>query len=298
MVSLNQTRGGFFYTETAKEATQSDATRDPDTVLPLEKSPDSRSRGPTGVSLLDGSLGSSIVIRTSARDHFKYIITGYMSMFELLVLFLYTLACFIDIYVVKDDEFIEDVLKNKFSFYSLLHVFLWIFVFIIDRATQYLHHKIRLRGYLKLYLQLRNVRRVPIIVYSSGMAAIVLVFSVERQLTYFITFSAFKFDFFITIIVGIELVVSGVGLVYYIWLTLRFNHSKPKPDTIGTEGHMVSPFLSAPPDIGFSRNDETENVEELLDKQADMIRYLRAHSANLGRKINELQDRLGPATDN
>ena len=300
MVSLNATRGGFFYTETAENGTQPNTNPDTEiTSHPLGNPPVRVSRGLSAASLLDGSsLGSSTVIRTSTHDHFKCVLTGYLSLFELLVLFLYTLACFIDIFVLKVTFLIPDVVTNKFSFYSLLHVFLWLFVFTIDRATQYFHHRIRLRGYLKLYLRLRNVRRIPFIVYSFGMAGIVLVFSMERQLTCLITFSTFQFNYFITIIVGLELILSGVGLVFYFWLTLRFNCNKPRPDTIGTEGDTVTPFLSAPPEIGFSRNDETENVEELLDKQADMIRYLKAHNANLGRKINDLQDRLGPATEN
>ena len=32
-----------------------------------------------------------------------------------------------------------------------------------------------------------------------------------------------------------------------------------------------------------------EDVDELLERQADMIRYLQQHNANLGRRILELQ---------
>ena len=297
MVSLNQARGGFFHTEIATDDTEPG----PDLGISPHQGVQPSTRGHMGISgasLLEGSsLGSSTVIRTSARDNFKCVFTGYLSLFELLILSIYTLACFVDIYALTGDRIIVTIFKNKFSFYSLLHVFLWIFVFIIDRLTQYSHRKIRLRGYLKLYLQLRNVRRVPLIVYSFGIAAILLVFSLERHLTYLVTFSTFQFDYFITIIVGIEMIASGAGLLFYFWLTLKFNLTRPRPDTIGTEGHAVTPFLSPPPEIGFSRGD-TDNIEELLDKQADMIRYLKAHNANLARKINELQDRLGPPNDN
>ncbi|KAI6652575.1 putative membrane protein [Oopsacas minuta] len=289
MVSLNETRGGFFYTETAERSPKRTTNDDiPEAII------HPRARGSSGGS----SLNNSTVIRMCTRNHFKYILTGYLSLFELFVLIVYSLACFIDIYFLPDiTEFESVAFKNKFSFYALFHVFLWIIVFIIDRIVQHFHNKIRLRGYLRLYLRLRNIRRIPFIVYSTGLAAIVLVFSIERQLTYLIQLSTFRFDYFITIIVGIEVIVSGVGLIIYFAITLRFNYTKPKPDTIGTEDGAVVPFLSAPPGIGFSRDDDTENVEELLDKQADMIRYLKAHNANLGRKINELRDRLGSRTD-
>jgi len=32
-----------------------------------------------------------------------------------------------------------------------------------------------------------------------------------------------------------------------------------------------------------------EDLDELLERQADMIRYLQQHNANLGRRILELQ---------
>ena len=34
-----------------------------------------------------------------------------------------------------------------------------------------------------------------------------------------------------------------------------------------------------------------EDVDELLERQADMIRYLQQHTASLGRRIMELQSR-------
>ena len=292
MVSLNETRGGFFYTETSRKSAANNQTNTniPEAVF---NPPTERSRGTSG-SLLEGSLGSNTFIRMTTRDHFKHFLTGYITLFELFVLILYSLACFIDIYFLKDvTEFESSVFKDKFSFYSLLHVFLWIFVFIIDRITQYFHNKLRLRGYLNLYLKLKNIRRIPFITYSTGVAAIVLFFSIKYQLTNLIISSSFKFDYFLTIIVGIEIIISGIGLIVYFVMTLKFNCTKPRPDTIGTEERSVTPFLTAPPGIGFTRDDDTENVEELLDKQADMIRYLKAHNANLARKINELQDRVG-----
>ena len=41
-------------------------------------------------------------------------------------------------------------------------------------------------------------------------------------------------------------------------------------------------FFSLPPRDG-------EDLDELLERQADMIRYLQQHNANLGRRILELQ---------
>ncbi len=45
--------------------------------------------------------------------------------------------------------------------------------------------------------------------------------------------------------------------------------------------HVVFPPLSCCRD--------GEDLDELLERQADMIRYLQQHNANLGRRILELQ---------
>lgn len=251
-----------------------------------------RPRGMSGTALLlDGSSIGSTVIRQRSHDPFKSIWTGYISMIELAILVLYTVACFIDVLGLEATYHFEyTVFNNKISFYSLLHVFLWFLVLIFDRIVQHSHQKIRRRGYLKLYLRLRNIRRIPFTVYSFGIAFLLLIFTLERQLTSYLNDTAFSFDYLIVIVAGCEVIISSFALMYYILITLKFNCNKPIPDTIGNDSDMVVPFLSPPPDIGFSRDDETENVEELLDKQADMIRYLKAHNANLGRKIIELQN--------
>ena len=41
----------------------------------------------------------------------------------------------------------------------------------------------------------------------------------------------------------------------------------------------------------ISTHREGEDVDELLERQADMIRYLQQHTASLGRRIMELQSR-------
>ena len=41
----------------------------------------------------------------------------------------------------------------------------------------------------------------------------------------------------------------------------------------------------------FSLSRDGEDLDELLERQADMIRYLQQHNASLGRRIMELQSR-------
>lgn len=56
-----------------------------------------------------------------------------------------------------------------FSFLVLLHVGLWVAIFISDRTLQYLHHQSQARGYLEFFRETKELRRFPHYVLSTGM---------------------------------------------------------------------------------------------------------------------------------
>lgn len=56
-----------------------------------------------------------------------------------------------------------------FSFLVLLHVGLWVVIFISDRTLQYLHHQSQARGYLEFFRETKELRRFPHYVLSTGM---------------------------------------------------------------------------------------------------------------------------------
>ena len=58
-------------------------------------------------------------------------------------------------------------------------------------------------------------------------------------------------------------------------------------DCIGTF-HSANDILMA------CSSRDGEDIDELLERQSDMIRYLQQHNASLGRRIMELQSRVPP----
>jgi len=65
-----------------------------------------------------------------------------------------------------------------------------------------------------------------------------------------------------------------------------------KPDAIqlSTMKLVLVDHNEGLPSISFSLPPrDGEDLDELLERQADMIRYLQQHNANLGRRILELQ---------
>ena len=228
---------------------------------------------------------------------FKHIYTGYFTMIEIIIILIYVVSCYVDVIMFdteeeNDENEVNNIIEiDKFCLYSIIHIILWCIIGVFDRLVQWQHQNIRRRGHLMFYVRLRNIRRIPYSVISTGNATLVLLFATRKQIETGISFTIFKFNYCLLILVGVELVIMLPILMYYVIITMRFNCKKPSPDAaVSSTTQSVLPFSSPPPDLGFNPDTDTQNVEELLDKQADMIRYLQFHNANLGRKIMELQN--------
>ena len=56
-----------------------------------------------------------------------------------------------------------------FSFFILLHVGLWVVIFICDRVLQYQHHQSQAKGYLEFFRETKELRRIPHAILSLGL---------------------------------------------------------------------------------------------------------------------------------
>lgn len=58
-----------------------------------------------------------------------------------------------------------------FSFLAVVHVGLWVIIFISDRGLQHLHHQSQAKGYLEFFRETKELRRFPHAILSIGMTA-------------------------------------------------------------------------------------------------------------------------------
>ena len=58
---------------------------------------------------------------------------------------------------------------TPFSFLVLLHVGLWVVIFISDRVLQWQHHKSQAKGYLEFFRETKELRRLPHFILSLGV---------------------------------------------------------------------------------------------------------------------------------
>lgn len=235
---------------------------------------------------------------TSPSQH-THIVTGYLSVVEVILLIIYA-GSLVGLTVSRHESESHGLASSQatthaptssptpqfkldsiVAYFCMIHVLVWAIVGVFDRVVQWRHQALRKKGYLKFYRKMKNLRRLPFIFVSLINAVILLfvsllyIFKVEQNTAHFHLHAV---DF-LYIIVGLELVLTLPCLIYYIVRATQFNCAQQAPDVIQeTYSGSTSPTNSVTA-VGFR---DGEDYDELLERQADMIRYLQQHNANLG----------------
>lgn len=165
----------------------------------------------------------------------------------------------------------------------------WFVQLVIDRFYRHQHYRSRLYGYLNFYRQTRNIRRLPLIIASAATACLLIVSQIlSQQCPASDECGPLHKDAYIQIIISISSAVQIVLLVIYLIRTINFNRSGASPDV--NQEEMVTSFLqtnSISADIGFR---DGSLMDQVLERQADMIRYLKQHNEHLSRKVLMLSE--------
>ncbi|XP_045210329.2 transmembrane protein 192-like [Mercenaria mercenaria] len=166
----------------------------------------------------------------------------------------------------------------------------WFLQLIIDRYYRNQHYKNRLCGYLSFYRRTRNIRRLPLIIASAATACLLIVSQIlaEKCGEEEVKCGPLHKDGYIQIIVSFSCAIQIVLLIIYSIRTINFNKSGASPDV--NQEEMVTSFLqtnSISSDVGFR---DGGLLDQVLERQADMIRYLKQHNEQLSKKILVLSE--------
>lgn len=156
-------------------------------------------------------------------------------------------------------------------------VFLWGLVLLFTVCVKYHHRQARSRGYLKFYRQTHEVVHMPLVLHSGGNALLLWVVTAkmpEDLRTYLVL-----------TILGVELLVALPCLIYYTVKVVQFNRERAAPDVSHDEHVHNFSVTSLPTETGFR---EGSNLAEVVDKQADLIEYLKQHNTLLSRRLLNL----------
>ncbi|XP_050415156.2 transmembrane protein 192 [Patella vulgata] len=173
---------------------------------------------------------------------------------------------------------------DPFSIVVYTHGGMWCVLLVFDRYFRHKHHVSRLQGYLEFYRKTRYIRRWPFTLNSGANAlAVVVVRVVDKYCSKEKPCTVLDRDNYIQIVIAVEVILVLPVLILYLVRTVKFNRQKAYPDV--SQDEMLTSFIqsqSMASDVGF----KDENfVDQVLEKQADMIRYLKQHNTQLGKRI-------------
>ncbi|XP_013413872.1 transmembrane protein 192-like isoform X2 [Lingula anatina] len=187
----------------------------------------------------------------------------------------------------KDDPPVCGLSSYAITIYT--HACTWFVFLLFDRYKRHHHNVNRYRGYLEFYRKTRNIRRAPLLISSGAHAMLTVLVMLLQDYCHSDTACSslhLTRTNFLQIAVSIEVAVMLPCIIVHIVHTVRFNRQRAPPDV---QREDMSSYLHSHSDTGFR---EEDYLDEVLEKQADMIKYLKQHNANLGKKILQLTRQL------
>lgn len=183
--------------------------------------------------------------------------------------------------------------QDSISLTLYIHGGMWFVLLILDRYLAMKHRESRLNGYLDFYRKTQNIRAVPFQINSCANALMVILTKLLDNLCH-----AYKESDchllskirYIQILISVECVLALIVLCVYLVRTISFNRRKALPDV--SQDELVTSFANShnSADIG-SRNENY--IDQVMEKQADMIRYLKQHTEALARRNLALTEEIG-----
>lgn len=224
------------------------------------------------VDLLNESRDLSPVVN---RAQFVPLYISWIAGFEALLIFVFEIMTFI----LADVLYVKDLggRDPPFSFLALLHVLLWLLIMVCHFFLIFQHNRLQLRGYLTFCHQVKHLTILPPLVLSFGNAVLLAFFSIAD---YAWAETRFHHYYFFQLLYSVEFVIVLPALIYYIVKVVIFNKERALPDCYTLVDNNFR--LDIEGEIGYS---ESRWPNGILEKQADMIRYLKQHNDNLSRRL-------------
>ncbi|XP_036827923.1 transmembrane protein 192 [Oncorhynchus tshawytscha] len=227
--------------------------------------------------LVDGPLISHDALQSAIRREFTTLPTHCPAVLLLLLQVVYVslsvCVAVVCVFEVGREECVR-VLGNVRgqSVVVIGKVFVWLCVLLFGVCVQHHHSRVRSRGYLRFYRDNRTLKHLPFLIHSAGNTAVLVVMSADLP-------EADHLPVYLLLgILGLELLVSLPCLIIYTVRVVRFNRDRAGPD-ISQEEPSNSYNTT---ETGFR---EGSSLEEVVEKQADLIDYLKQHNTLLSKRL-------------
>ncbi|XP_031132886.1 transmembrane protein 192 isoform X1 [Sander lucioperca] len=234
-------------------------------------------------SLVDGPLISADALHSAIRREFQTVPTpchaGLLSLLHVVYVVLSMCVAVLCVLELGQKEVCASILGNVRGDSVIVFgkVFLWFLVLLFTGCVQHHHSQARSRGYLRFYRQTQRLKHLPLIVYSAGNVLLLVVLAVQVSPTIQ--------TYMLLSVLGLEFLVALPCLLYYTVQVMRFNREQAAPDVSQEEYSHTYSITSLPTETGFR---EGSSLEEVVEKQADLIEYLKQHNTLLSKRLINL----------
>jgi len=180
----------------------------------------------------------------------------------------------------------SDTEDRPFRALAALHASLWLLLLLIGWQHAFSHRKSKTRGYLSFHRKSRFVRKAPFYILSVGSMLLLLFSVVWEQSDKESDKSRMTC---IRILYTIELVLCVPVTIVYLVQVTRFNRRADLPDVYRELMARVQTANSVNQDVALPMD---HDLDDVLEKQADIIRFMKQHNESLSRRIRTLTEQL------
>lgn len=180
---------------------------------------------------------------------------------------------------------------DTYFIFLYLHCVYWLVIMLADYVLKSKHYNLRISGYLDFYQSTYQHIRTPLFIASLWNTAYLLL-AVILHHTHKLDYEKYCKSSewltpinYILLLTTLELTIIVPVYVNYIKRVLRFNRLRPPPDVTREEWltSFTQDSYSGHGEVGYHQRGS--NLTELLEKQADLIRYLRDHNVKLSHRM-------------
>ncbi|KAM3623450.1 uncharacterized protein V6R79_011369 [Siganus canaliculatus] len=232
-------------------------------------------------SLVDAPLISADALHSAIRNEFQPITTNRHStlLSALHVVFVVLSMCVAVLCELKvgQEDVCNSVLGQVKGQSAILFgkACLWVLVLLYTKHAQHHLRQARTVGYLNFYRQMEGAEQPPLCVQSAGNVLLLVVLAAPL--------SAPLTTYLLLAILSVELLVALPWLLFYTVKVTQFNRKRPAPDAEECSHHVS--VTSLPTETGFR---DGSSLEEVVEKQADLIEYLKQRNTLLSKRLLNL----------
>lgn len=227
------------------------------------------------------------VLATENNFNFKELRTiPVCSIHAIISLLISIIGAFLAFFWVSDTECEE--------YFLILYIrcIYWALTFIYDHVIKYQHEQLRMYGYHEFYRATLIHKGIPLHIVSLWNTVILCIQTIMQHQYGSDFFAHCTKNFFspttyICIFCAFETVLLLIVHGTYIVRVKRFNNATMPPDAF----RGLSPSMNS---VGVAMRDS--ETADLLEKQADLIHYLKDHNIKLNQKLMVLNAQVRSST--